>query len=118
MTTAAGSAPNGGTLFTLTIACGANERVAANVCVACATGTVRAAGDDPAGADTMCAAPTVDASAPAVDSGAAAVPEEASSSDDGGCSIARSRSRGVSFDLRVDRESARTREAAPPLTHA
>ena len=119
LTTAAGGAANAGTVFKLTIACGANEHVVANVCVACAAGTARAAGDDPAGADTTCAAPiadagapdadasvptpdasvpAADASAPAPDGGATAVPGGTSSSDGGGCSISRptSRSRRVS----------------------
>ena len=34
--------------------CGANERVMSNVCVACASGETRAAGDDPTGSDTAC----------------------------------------------------------------
>ena len=121
LTTAAGGAANAGTVFKLTIACGANEHVVANVCLACAVATTRAAGDDPAGADTTCAAPIADASAPdadasvptpdasvpavdaslpaadasvpAPDGGASSVPGGTSSSDGGGCSISRSTSR-------------------------
>lgn len=38
--------------------CLANEHVVSHACVACTAGTTRAAGDDPAGADTTCTAGT------------------------------------------------------------
>ena len=119
MSSAAGSAANGGTVFKLTIACGADEHVATNVCVACASGTARTAGDDPAGADTACAAPVIDAgtdasdaSVPAPDGGAAPTPDggaaptpdggaapgsaDTSAPGDSGCTTSSSRSNGES----------------------
>jgi MYXO-CTERM domain-containing protein len=125
MTSSAGSAANAGTVFRLTIACGANEHVTANVCLACAAGTTHTAGDDPAGADTACAVPvldagadasdasvpTPDASMPAVDASVPTPTPDASvptpdggttpgsndtSGSDGGCTMSSSRSNSAS----------------------
>jgi MYXO-CTERM domain-containing protein len=60
MTVQGGSTSNTGTVFKIDLAlpCAINEHVSTKVCVACAVGYGRAAGDDPAGADTSCSVMT------------------------------------------------------------
>jgi MYXO-CTERM domain-containing protein len=52
--TSRGGASNRGTVFRHDVTCGLNEHVVSQACVACAVGSTRPVGDDPAGFDTTC----------------------------------------------------------------